>query len=498
MASTPGQYLLAVDRREVIEARIRRIEEKAAAAGTHPVFRPIFSRCEGRFENGSENVRRQIREQPTKDNETPHVIIVCTHEGLLTSDLSTYQGWTLIIDETPNLWTFGQAQTEFTWPLYKRFFNLREIGGGLSEIEVRGDAPTVTACKRDTGLSQEFCDTLRRWQSSRPIVNLTSWEQAGDGRQWWWSSVWNPKKLSAFKRVMILANSFEQTITYKLLDHAGVKLVPFAIQDNRSWQHRNLFIRYFAENHQAGSSFWSNRDDPSGSEALQKTFDWIRANSQPTNHYYSANVDTLKAVTLPGEKLQPKVCGSDAYKHITCASFIYTAKPSAAEEKAFELYGITRNEIIRARQNEDLIQFLWRSWLREPNDTRDGEFRVYDRAQAEFLKEFIEATGRPISVDLGHVSEAGVDEHQPKPVGRPKIKRTAAEEEDRKNRRRKRDAERKKRRRAESKQERIDDGTYVKPGHPPRNTPMLNESKRRESRQGDQAFTAAPNCVANQ
>jgi hypothetical protein len=468
MASTPGQYLLAVDRREVIEARIARIDQKAAEAGTYPVIRPIFSKSEGRFVDGTDNVRRRIREQPTTDHETPHVIVICTHEGLLTSDPSTYQGWTLIIDETPNLWTFREVQTQFTWPLYERFFRLRPIGEGLAEVEIRRDAPTVEACKRDAALSSEFCDTLRRWQSSRPVVNLTSWEQAGDGRQWWWSSVWKPEKLSAFEDVMILANSFEETITYKLLKVAGVELVPFAIQDDRVWQPRNLLVRYFADSHQAGSGFWTNKNDPGGAEALTKTFDWIRANSQPTNHYYSANLGVLKALTLPGEKLQPKVCGSDAYKHLTCASFIYTAKPSTAEEQAFGMYGITRDEVIRARQNEDLVQFLWRSWLRVPDDTRDGEFRVYDREQAEFLKAFIEESGRPITVTLEHVSEAEVDAHKPKPVGRPGTQRSEAEEDTRKHRRTLKDNESKRKRRAAEKQRRLDAGIVSVRGRPPK------------------------------
>ena len=75
------------------------------------------------------------------------------------------------------------------------------------------------------------------------------------------------------------------------------------------------------------------------------------------------------------------------------------------------------------------MQFFFRSWLRVPDDPRDGEFRVYDLAQATFLKEFIEATGRPFKIILEHVVEAGVDEHKPKPVGRPKVVKTEAEKQ---------------------------------------------------------------------
>ncbi|MBO1908289.1 hypothetical protein J4G37_25785 [Microvirga sp. 3-52] len=468
MASTPGQYLLAVDRREVIETRITRINEKAAAEGTDPLIHAIFSKSEGRFEAGTENVRQALREQPTKDANAPHVVVICTHEGLLSSDLSTYQGWMLIIDETPNIWTFDEIRAEHTWPVYKKFFGLEPDEGGLSCVTIRNSAPTVTALSKDKTLSQTFVDTYRRWQATRPLVKLASWDELEDGQARSWCSVWKSERLHAFKRVMILANSFEDSLTYKLLKQAGVHLVPFAIPDDRQWQPRTVFLRYFASTHRAGTGFWTNSGDPGGAVALQKTFDWIMQNTDPENHFWSANLDALRRVNLPGQKLQPKVAGSDAYKHLTCASFIYTAKPSRAEVEAFARYGITYDEIVRARQNEDLVQFLWRSALRVPDDTRDVEFRVYDLAQATFLKEFIEATGRPFKIILEHVIEAGVDDYKPKPVGRPKVAKTEAEKQAQAAKTRIANAlSHKKRRDAQSQRDR-EDGIVRKRGRPPK------------------------------
>jgi hypothetical protein len=429
MASTEGKYLLAVDRREIIETRIKRIKEKALAEGTHPLVQPIFSKSEGQFEGGTENVRQALREQPTKDHDAPHVVVICTHEGLLSSDLSTYQGWTLIIDENPNIWSFGELQSPYSWPLYRSFFGLKQHNESWSEATIRRDAPTLMACTRDQAVSSDFRDLYRRWQNTRPLVKLSTWDETADERKWSWCSVWNPERLDAFERVMILANSFEDSLTYKLLKHAGVRLVPFVIPDDRQWQPRTVLIRYFASTHRAGTGFWTNPDDTGGAEALRKTFEWIMQNTDPENHYWSANLHELIKRSLPGQKLKPKVSGSDNYKHFTCASFIYTAKPSQAEVEAFARYGITYEEIVRARQNEDLIQFLWRSALRVPDDTRDVEFRVYDLAQASFLKEIIEATGRPFKIILEHVVEAGVDEHRPKPAGRPKAVKTEAEKQ---------------------------------------------------------------------
>ncbi len=466
MATTPGQYLYAVDRREVIETRIQRINEKAGAAGAHPVIRPIFSKGDEKFTTGSENVRRDLREQPTHDNDAPHAIIICTHEGLLSSDLSTYGGWTLIIDETPNLWTFREVGSQFTWPLFQQFFDLDPINEDHARVEIRRATPTVERLKKDTGLSDEFRDLLRRWQASRPVVNLTAWDQAADGGRWWWCSVWDATRLKVFRRVVILANSFEESLTYKLLKQQGVNLVPFSIRDDRVWQPRPILIRFFAEAHQAGTGFWTNPNDDDGAEALRRVFDWITRNSDPDDHFYSANVGALARTTLPGFKLQPKVSGSNSYQSLTSASFIYTAKPSIAELEALDLYGIGYDDVVRAREREDVIQFFWRSSIRVPDDARACEFRVYDRVQALFLAEFIEASGRPFTVVLEHVAEAGVDQFKPRRVGAPRKHRTPGEEAARKERRRRDGNQGRKDRRTRARQRDVEAGIVKRRGRP--------------------------------
>ena len=253
-------------------------------------------------------MRQALREQPTKDHNAPHVVVICTHEGLLSSDLSTYQGWTLIIDENPNIWTFDEIRAEHTWPVYEKFFGLEPDEEGWSRVTIRNSAPTVTALSKDKTLSQAFIDTYRRWQATRPLVKLTSWDELQDGQARSWCSVWNPERLHAFKRVMILANSFEETLTFKLLKQAGVHLVPFAIPDDRQWQPRTVLIRYFASTHQAGTGFWTNSADPGGAEALQKTFDWIEQNSDPENHFWSANLHALKQDQSARTEAQPQGC----------------------------------------------------------------------------------------------------------------------------------------------------------------------------------------------
>jgi hypothetical protein len=456
IASQPGKYLLAVDRREVIDTRIARINEKATAYDTYPVFRPIYSPDEGRFENGVIGVRRALREQPTKDNDTPHVVVICTHEALTSSDLSTYEGWTLIIDESPNLWSFGEMACPASWIMLEHFFGLEPLGDGWSKVTIKRDAPSPVECDQDSVISDEFVAIYRRWESNRPVVKLESWQDAADGRTFSWHSVWDASKLTPFRRVLILANCFDDSITYKLLSHADCKLVPFAISDNRVWLPRTIRIRYFAQQHRAGTGFWTNKGDPSGALALSKAGTWTWDNTDPENHIWSCN---LKAtLNLPGQKLRPKVSGADEYKQFSCATFLYSAKPTRAEEEAFAQFGISRADVIRARESEDLVQFLGRTCWRIPDDTREIDFRVYDYWQALFLRDFIQNSGRPFSVVLEYVEEAKVDEHKPKAVGRPKTLLTEAQKQDRADRRRKSNAASKRKSRALLKEQELEQG----------------------------------------
>jgi hypothetical protein len=465
IASQPGKYLLAVDRREVIDTRIARINEKATAYDTYPVFRPIYSPDEGRFESGVIGVRRALREQPTKDNDTPHVVVICTHEALTSSDLSTYEGWTLIVDECPNLWGFGEMSCPVSWIVMEAFFGLEPLGDGWSRITIKRDAPSPGQSTQDSMISDEFVDTYRRWEINRPIIKLEAWKDAADGRTFSWHSVWDAEKLTPFSRVLILANCFEESITYKLLEHSGCELVPFAINDNQVWLPRSVHIRYFAKDHQAGTGFWTNKTDPGGALALDKINRWMAANTDSENHIWSCNLNA-KTLNLPGRKLRPKVSGADEYKRFSCASFIYSAKPTKLEEEAFALHDISRADIIRAREREDLVQFLGRTSWRVPDSQGEIDFRVYDHEQALFLESFVRQSGRPFSVILEYIGDAGVDEHKPRPVGRPKATLTEAQKKQRAKLRQPANTASKRRQRAKVKEQELEEGIVRKRGRP--------------------------------
>ena len=83
---------------------------------------------------------------------------------------------------------------------------------------------------------------------------------------------------------------------------------------------------------------------------------------------------------------------------------------------------------------------------RDPEDTRPVEFRVYDRQQAEFLRDFMMKAAPQVSVTLEQV-DLELDTFQPRKTGRPKKKLTAAEATAKKEREKRQAADRQRKRR---------------------------------------------------
>lgn len=63
---------------------------------------------------------------------------------------------------------------------------------------------------------------------------------------------------------------------------------------------------------------------------------------------------------------------------------------------------ITREDVRRDREFEDLIQIVFRSSLRKPESTETVTLNVYDSEQAEFIRDYFEAACFPFAISLNH------------------------------------------------------------------------------------------------
>jgi hypothetical protein len=439
MARVPGRYVLALDRCNVFAGRRNRLVESAVRHGTTPTITPIYSRRDA--DEGTGSVRRDIAMAGKDYEHLDHVILLITHEGLKSSDMSGFDGgWTCIIDEVMSIWDEDAICTPLSHVQMEKGYALEPVDGTeWSRVRVRSDGHTLVDLYKDDHLKSLTLFHARA-QDRGVFVKLKQWVDAATGDPWVWWSIWNPCELNAFDQIYQLGNAFDKTVTFHLLQYwfgDQIEMKPFQISANPEvWQPRRLTIQYFARAHRARTSFWGQvgeeKDHPDGQECLRRVADWIRENSDPDNHYWCSNNGRLTqygkvgdivhdpARGIPGWRISPKIAGSNDYQHITVCSAIYTSKPSNVTKGILSQFGITAEQIIRSRESEDLIQIFLRCSGRVASDTRDLTLRLYDLEQAEFIRDWIREVELPFECELVQI-DLGLDVFETvKPGPKPK------------------------------------------------------------------------------
>ena len=125
---------------------------------------------------------------------------------------------------------------------------------------------------------------------------------------------------------------------------------------------------------------------------------------------------------LRGEKVSPKAEGTNDLMHHTSCAYIYSSKALPSDAPLIDVFGLSPEDIERAREIEDIIQFVCRGDLRNPNATGDYHVYLYDRYQAEALADYLTEHGFGM-VELVPVEEAGLLDMQRPGRGRPRPNR---------------------------------------------------------------------------
>src|SRR4051812_21781469 len=95
MLRNKGRYILSTSRVELIEERERDLRVMAEE-GARPILHMIHSGLRRRAP-----VRQQIEEAVGEYRNHEHVILLITHEGMMSADLDDLAGWQVMIDELP-------------------------------------------------------------------------------------------------------------------------------------------------------------------------------------------------------------------------------------------------------------------------------------------------------------------------------------------------------------------------------------------------------------
>ena len=387
MATVPGKWIYAVDRNDVFDER----EELIRSFWNRKNPKVVQINCVT-----SNDVRKGIREAAQEYKEEEHVVLIVTHAGLLMSDLSGFHGWSLVIDENINVWQLREVNTKMSSHMLKQDLKIvKRKKDKFNRIMLKGTA-NINDVKDDT-YACEVAELYIVAKQGTVYCSAASFENSDD---WEWWTIWDFKQLRPFKDVFVVANSFTSSLAYQLMAAEGITFTAMEF-GGPEYEPRTLTIKYFDENNKATASYFETKK---GQDVLKKISKYFSDN--PVD-IWSCNNDKEKVryeklLNIPGMKLSPAVAGSNEYMRYTSGAFIYSAKPTTAEVEKLKQFKINREQIVRARETEQIIQFATRLALRNPADKRDCLFYVYDKFQAQALEKYFNGLSIPLEVVLVH------------------------------------------------------------------------------------------------
>jgi hypothetical protein len=468
MTGVPGRYLFASPAIHLMPERVEKLREKAAEAGTSPVIREVHSKALLGGVGG--NVRRRIAEAPDLHAGDEHVILLAMHEGTMNADLSAYAGWHARIDEVPNVLLSGAFRVPVTCGAMAALYDLEEVAEGWWRIVPREGTPDVSAFRADDFL-QDLAPFHRRARSAQGVfVNIGDWQDArarGVEVRWW--SLWTPEEMAAFDSVAIAGSGFFGGVAHRAMERwcgDAVAFVPRPVgrEVEHHGGHRRVVIRHFTGSHTGSTSFWTDTED--GRRCLLAVRGWLWENA-PEGQFWSCNSALLPYLGggMPGRHCQPKLAGTNRLDERTACTLVYSAKAQAQDETAMRLFGVTKEEVRASREDEDIKQFVMRGALRRAEFAGEYHVNLYDRRQAEMLREYLLANGVADEAVVEYV-EVGIGGIVKPAPGRQKIVVTPQQEAERRQRAKEADRARKRREREEERAAKAADGTLRGRGRP--------------------------------
>lgn len=380
MAATQGRYLWASPIIDLIDEQVPKFRNLAPTAACMAIHSQ--ARLRG-------SVGRNIADLPTQFDAAHHAAAFISHDALLAADVTKFAGWHIRLDETPDAVSTGVLKMRETVGLYRDLYDLTPLAGtGWSRvIPVRADQNWNHLQSDDLG--KHIVDFHKH--AGRPqglIINAESWEEARSKKEVEWFSAWSPLELQACATIAVTGAGFFHSVAYKVAqawfgDKIAFKSRPAKVSPRTGCPH--VRIHYFVNGHRGTTDLWSKSE---GRRFLVPICDWLASNV-PELDYWSGNeiVQILFDHRVPGEMTKAKLAGLNRLREATSCAFIYSNKPTKADQPLKSVFGMSDQEIIAARETEDIIQFAFRGAIRNPDFNGVYDIYLYHHDQAHDLKD---------------------------------------------------------------------------------------------------------------
>jgi hypothetical protein len=348
-------------------------------------------------------------------------------------------------------------------------YGLEEAAGGWWRIAPREGTPDVSAFRADDFL-KDLAPFHRRARSAQGVfVNIGDRADArarGVEGRWW--SLWTPEEMAAFDSVAIAGSGFFGSAAHRAMERwcgDAVAFVPRPVGGEIERRgRRKVVIRHFTASHTGSTSFWTDTED--GRRCLLAVRGWLWENA-PEGQFWSCNSALLPYLGggMPGRHCQPKLAGTNRLDERTPCTMVYSAKAQAQDDTAMRLFGVTKEEVRASREDEDIEQFVMRGALRRAEFEGDYHVNLYNRRQAEMLRDYLLANGIADDAVVEYV-DVGIGAVVKPTPGRQKAVITPQQEAERRQRAKEADCARKRRERAADRAVKLAEGNYRGRGRP--------------------------------
>ena len=334
-----------------------------------------------------------------------HAVIFTTHDALMTKDLSGFKDWHARIDEAPNAVKGGTIDMTESWPWFDVYFDLSPVGAtGWSNLSLKGTAPNWKKLAKDSLLNGQV-DFVKLAPSPGGVFVSTDAWVGSEKVNWWW--LWTPGLLKDFATVEIAGASYHTSlgaIVARKWFANSVNLINDPIPMVRS-KHPTVRIYFFTRAHKPATTFWESSN---GRRMVKAVCDYL-SSFVPDLGYWSGNDEVLKLMEwrVNGEKTSSKVMGQNKWRNLTKCSFIFSSGPTPNDRGIMETFDISEDDVFRAREDEDILQFAMRGAIRNRDFGDEFDVYVYTEDQADALAASLTASGIG-AVEIVPVPEAGI------------------------------------------------------------------------------------------
>jgi hypothetical protein len=335
-----------------------------------------------------------------------HAVIFTTHATLMAHALEGFEGWHARIDEAPASVQAGRFNIGVMnrRDLKDRFKLITRPGDEWSVVQSRLKSPNWKALERDIGASQIAEFMKQAGQPDRAFVKAQSWDQADDIR---WFSMWTPLSLKHFASVQIAGSGYTDSIGFQTAKALYSDILGVTIREIAPARTKQpvITIHYFTRRHEGTTTYWESHE---GLRTLAPVQDHLVANL-PSDGFWSGNkiVEKVMFGKMRATYIDPLVAGLNKHRNATSCAMIFSSKATDADEPIMDVFGLSKDDIQRAREDEAIAQFVMRGAIRNLDFGGAYNIYLYSEKQAERLRDRLHGIGFT-TVELAPLDDVGI------------------------------------------------------------------------------------------